>query len=124
MGTSGAAQQQSTATPVALSASVDVHTANRERKTTPVDPLAASLQAGGEGDSQGQKTPHGADKCCKPFLRSATPASPASRATSVRAERSDKAEVSGSSPLRPTPTAPSQADFHGCDSAYRADLGD
>jgi hypothetical protein len=36
-----------------------------------------------------------------------------------RPRRSDKAEVSGSNPLRPTPTVPSQLDFHGRDSPSR-----
>ena len=36
--------------------------------------------------------------------------------------RPDKAEVSGSSPLRPTPRAPSQQQFHACDPQLRSDL--
>jgi hypothetical protein len=39
-------------------------------------------------------------------------------------ERPDKAEASGSSPLRPTPTAPGQRQYDPCDSMHLADLGD
>jgi hypothetical protein len=40
-------------------------------------------------------------------------------AGSVGLDRSDKAEVSGSSPLRPTPRAPSQQQSHACDAQLR-----
>jgi hypothetical protein len=43
-------------------------------------------------------------------------------ASSGGLNRPDKAEVSGSSPLRPTPRAPSQQQFHACDSQLRSDL--